>query len=262
MSLLPEAAALLVAAGVYAGGLEPGLLGVSAHTVELPHLQRPIRLLHWTDLHGRNLSRMRWNAPAPDLIAFTGDLATAGRDLPRTEATLARMDAIWPAAAARFAVLGNHDRRTGRAAVIARLEAHGYTVLANRGELWRGVWIAGTDDPHRGRPNLAAALDGAPQGAPTLLLTHSPELFPQAVAAGVDLALAGHTHGGQVRLPGIGALLTASRLGRRYVMGEYREGRTLLFVSRGLGTVHLPLRLFCPPEIAVFDLIPASDSGL
>ena len=258
MSLLPEAAALLVAAGVYAGGLEPGLLGISRHAVQLPHLSEPVRLLHWTDLHGRNLSRMRWAEEPPDLIAFTGDLATAGRDLPRTEDTLVRMDALWPATAARFAVLGNHDRRAGRAAVTARLQAHGYTVLANRGQLWRGIWIAGTDDPHRGRPDLAAALNGAPAGAPTLLLTHSPELFPQAVDAGVDLALAGHTHGGQVRLPGLGALLTASRLGRRYVMGEYRQGRTLLFVSRGLGTVHLPLRLFCVPEIALFDLRPAA----
>ncbi|HVB08783.1 MAG TPA: metallophosphoesterase [Bacillota bacterium] len=257
MSLLPEAAALLVAAGLYAGGLEPGLLGVSEHTAELPGLGEPVRLVHWTDLHGRNLSRLRWPGPEPDVIAFTGDLATGAADLPGTEATLARMDEVWAGCRARYAVLGNHDRRAGRARVAAALERHGYRVLDNVGELWRGIWVAGTDDAHRGRPNLAAALAGAPPGVPRLLLTHSPELFPQAVAAGVDLALAGHTHGGQVRVPLVGALMTASRLGRRYVMGEYREGRSLLFVSRGIGTVHLPLRLFCPPEIAIFKLVPA-----
>jgi predicted MPP superfamily phosphohydrolase len=257
LSILPGAAALLVAAGVYAGGLEPGFLAVTHHAAAIPHLPEPVRLLHWTDLHGRSLARMRWREPDPDLIVFTGDLATAGRDLPRTDATLARMDAIWPRSAARFAVLGNHDRRAGRTAVAAKLRAHGYRVLQNEGELWHGIWLAGTDDPHRGRPDLAAALHGAPDGAPRILLTHSPELFPQAVAAGVDLALAGHTHGGQVRLPGVGAILTASRLGRRYSMGEYREGRSLLFVSRGLGTVHLPVRLCCPPEMALFELSPA-----
>jgi predicted MPP superfamily phosphohydrolase len=257
LSLLPEVAAALVAVGVYAGGLEPGLLTVTRHAAAIPRLAEPVRLLHWSDLHGRDLSRMLWNGPAPDLIAFTGDLATAGRDLPRTEGTLARMDEVWPSTAARFAVLGNHDRRAGYAAVAARLQAHGYRVLRNDGTLWRGIWLAGTDDPHRGRPDLPAALAGAPPGAPRILLTHSPELFPQAIAAGVDLALAGHTHGGQVRLPGIGAILTASRLGRRYSMGEYRAGRSLLFVSRGLGTVHLPVRLFCPPELALFDLRPA-----
>lgn len=257
MRVVPGAIALAAAAGAYGWLLEPARLQVTRHDLGLAGLGAPLRLVHWSDLHGRDLSRLRWPGPAPDVLAFTGDLVTTFADLGRAEATLCRLDEIWPSVRGRFAVTGNHDRRAARPAVVALLQRAGYEVLANRGLLWGGIWWAGTDDPHRGRPDLAAALAGAPANRPRIVLTHSPELFPQVVAAGADLALAGHTHGGQVRVPGVGALLTASRLGRRYTMGSYREGRTLLYVNRGLGTVHLPVRLFCPPEVAVFDLRPA-----
>jgi predicted MPP superfamily phosphohydrolase len=88
--------------------------------------------------------------------------------------------------------------------------------------------------------------------------------MPQAIEHGIDLYLCGHTHGGQVRLPVIGAVLTSSRLGRRYVMGHYHEGRTHLYVSRGVGFEGLGaprVRLFCPPEITLITLGGAERGG-
>jgi hypothetical protein len=112
-------------------------------------------------------------------------------------------------------------------------------------------------------PTDRARLDqlhaAAPNNAPQILLYHSPELMPEASERAIDLYLCGHTHGGQVRLPGIGALLTSSQLGRRYVMGLYREGRTHLYVSRGLGLEGLSaprVRFLSPPEMTLVTIKP------
>ena len=116
-------------------------------------------------------------------------------------------------------------------------------------------------DCHHDIPRDTATLDrvlaGAADAGPRVLLYHSPELMPAAVERGIDLYLCGHTHGGQVRLPLIGPLLTASQLGRRYVMGHYQEGRTHLYVTRGVGFEGLAaprVRLFCPPEVGLVEV--------
>jgi predicted MPP superfamily phosphohydrolase len=104
---------------------------------------------------------------------------------------------------------------------------------------------------------LRALLDQAPPGALTLLLYHTPDLMPQAALLGVDLYLAGHTHGGQWRLPGFGAILTSSKFWKRYEAGYYCEGATQLYVSRGLGLEGFGTpraRFFCPPEVVLFTL--------
>ena len=90
-----------------------------------------------------------------------------------------------------------------------------------------------------------------------MLLYHTPDLMPQASALGMDLYLAGHTHGGQWRLPGFGSIFTSSRYGKRYEMGLYREGDTVLYVSRGMGMEGFGMpraRLFCPPEVVSITL--------
>jgi len=104
---------------------------------------------------------------------------------------------------------------------------------------------------------LRSLLADAPPGAYTVLLYHTPDLMPQAAALGVDLYLAGHTHGGQWRLPGFGAILTSSRYWKRYEAGLYREGQTRLYVSRGLGLEGFGTpraRFFCPPEVVALTL--------
>jgi hypothetical protein len=106
-------------------------------------------------------------------------------------------------------------------------------------------------------PAVEQALAGIPQDAFTVLLYHTPERVSQAQAAGVDLYLAGHTHGGQIRLPLYGALLTGTETGKRYEMGRYEAGDLTLYVSRGLGMEGMAApraRFLCPPEITCIDL--------
>jgi predicted MPP superfamily phosphohydrolase len=130
----------------------------------------------------------------------------------------------------------------------------GIEVLHNRRVvLRRGVGeldLAGVDDMLLGKPDLDAALEGCV--GPVILLSHNPDLFFEAARRGVDLTLSGHTHAGQVRLPGLPVLVRQSRY--RLDEGRYRTGASELIVSRGLGTVGVPLRLACPPEALLIHL--------
>jgi predicted MPP superfamily phosphohydrolase len=112
-------------------------------------------------------------------------------------------------------------------------------------------------DSERDAQWLAAISTQLPRDAVRVLLYHSPELIPFATELGIDLYLCGHTHGGQVRLPGYGAILTSSELGKQYDMGYYRSGDTHLYVSRGIGMEGLGaprVRFLCPPEITLFSM--------
>jgi hypothetical protein len=104
------------------------------------------------------------------------------------------------------------------------------------------------------RGYLDQALTGVDPDAFRLMLAHSPDIMPDAVEEKIDLVLAGHTHGGQVRFPFVGATVCPSRYGTRYAAGLYREGRTTLYVNRGLGTVRFPVRFLCRPELALLTL--------
>jgi len=126
-------------------------------------------------------------------------------------------------------------------------------VLVTVGE--QRVWVMGVNcsrDLAVDGFRLGSLMEAAPVGALTLLLYHTPDLMPQAAALGVDLYLAGHTHGGQWRLPGFGAILTSSHYGKRYEAGHYQEAGSHLYVSRGLGMEGFGApraRLFCRPEL-------------
>jgi hypothetical protein len=119
----------------------------------------------------------------------------------------------------------------------------------------RQLWLMGvspTRDLASDADRLANLVAAAPAGIPRLLLYHTPDLMPEAAALGVDLYLAGHTHGGQWRLPGFGAILTSSRYWKRYEAGLYCQGKTHMYVSRGLGLEGFGApraRFFCPPEV-------------
>jgi uncharacterized protein len=129
----------------------------------------------------------------------------------------------------------------------------------------RSLTLLGMDCTHHlptDRAQLEALTAVAPNNTPQILLYHSPELMPEAVEHGLSLYLCGHTHGGQVRLPLIGPLLTSSQLGRKYVMGLYRHGRTRLYVSRGVGLEGLSaprIRFMAPPEVTLITLMPTEN---
>jgi len=192
-------------------------------------------------------------AEQPDLIVLGGDYVTWG-DRRYVEPAA---EALAPLTAPHgvFAVLGNHDDdRDMPAALVAR----GFTVLRDqrtqltiRGET---LDLAGVRFWTRKPADVAYVLRGASSNL--VLLAHTPARLVEAAALGVPLVLSGHTHGGQIVLPGLGAIAA-----RDYplIAGSGRRDRTSAFVTRGVGTVYVPVRLNCPPEVAVLTLKPAAD---
>jgi uncharacterized protein len=160
-----------------------------------------------------------------------------------------------------FAVQGNHDT----ARFMAGLPALGVTVLTNESRLIDApagrLGVGGLRGYGRQTADIPAALAGVEAGVFTIALSHYPEAAAALAAAGVDLIVAGHTHGGQVCLPGGRLLATHCWLEARYAAGLVRLGDSVLYTSRGLGTSMIPIRLFCPPEIVRFTL-HRGDAGL
>ncbi|MCI0396733.1 MAG: metallophosphoesterase [Chloroflexi bacterium] len=198
------------------------------------------------------------NELAPDLIVLTGDYV-----LETAEAIfeLAPALAALNARHGVFAVLGNHDHWTDAAVVRAGLGSVGLPLLDNRGvTLHVGgsqLYLAGVDDCWSGQPDLTVALDGLPAGAPTILLAHEPDFAdPFSEYGRVSLQLSGHSHGGQVRLPGIGALVLPPH-GQKYDVGLNRAGDMWVYTNRGIGLLSPAVRFNCPPEITELTLVAA-----
>jgi uncharacterized protein len=157
-----------------------------------------------------------------------------------------------------LAVLGNHDHWNSAAFVEGALQDRGIPVLRNRSiPLERGprrLWIAGVDDALVGAADLDKALHDVPPSEPAVLLAHEPDFADHAAHFPVDLQLSGHSHGGQVRLPGIGALLLPE-LAKKYPVGLNRVGSLQVYTNRGLGVVNPPVRFYCPPEVTFVTLL-------
>lgn len=249
-----------------------------------------LRILHISDVHmsGRSPFRRwrlhRWASAIErcrfDLLVFSGDLVDDAAGVELGAAFLRRVARDRPI----YAVHGNHDyhnysmwenilnvhtlHRLGLVPDIpingnlARTEAiyarHGITVLTNEGRLLRhnGVefWLAGVDDLMLGSPDLNRAIQGAPPDVPRVLIAHNPDLFPWAEMAGFDLILSGHTHGGQIRLPLLGPIVTRSALNKELSAGLTRNSHGALHVSHGLGET-IPLRFRCPPQATIIELV-------
>jgi|SRR4051794_32594468 predicted MPP superfamily phosphohydrolase len=195
------------------------------------------------------------NHARPDIIALLGDYVDpdvrfGGRVEPETVAEqLAELDAPLGS----FAVLGNHDWTNDGDRVRHALREQLIDVLENdaasvqlAGEV---LWIVGLSDLRERTPDLST-LGLVPASAPLLVLTHDPDLFPQLPSRPL-LALAGHTHGGQVNVPIVRDIATPSRYGDRYGGGLVREGERVMYVSRGIGTAGFPVRLRATPEIVM-----------
>jgi uncharacterized protein len=198
----------------------------------------------------------------PDLIVLTGDFVSAPlMGDPKKAAyaagpcaqILRRMTAphgVW-------AVLGNHDLDTDPDIVTSALEAENIPVLANRSvpiERDGGrIWLAGIDDVFSATADVPKALRPIPAGEPVVMLAHEPDYADVISQFPVDLQLSGHSHGGQIRLPFLPPLYLPT-LARKYVLGRYQVGPLALYTTAGLGTVGVPVRLNCPPEITLLTL--------
>ncbi|HET8654636.1 MAG TPA: metallophosphoesterase [Longimicrobiaceae bacterium] len=266
--MLASAAAGAGALAAYAFLVEPRWLEVThprIHIRGLPSALEGLRVGLLTDLHagaGTPLGVIRRAGHAtmrehPDLIALTGDFAAD--DAPGFRRVL-RLLSCLRAPLGVYAVPGNHDYTVGiekwhqqlRASPHIRDLTNAAVVKRVRGAR---VCIAGVDDFTRGEPTLAE-LPPPEERDLTILLAHDPDQAERARRAGdrVDLVLSGHTHGGQVRLPGFGALLSPARNGALYDEGLRRRPWTRVYTSRGVGTVHLPVRFLCRPEVAILEL--------
>lgn len=260
---LLAACLLSLAAGARALWPHPRLVRRTIRVAGLPRAFDGYRIAHLSDVHcgpwtpAARVRRWvrRMNALHPDLVAVTGDLITAGNAYVGAVSTalgeLRARDGV-------FACMGNHDYLTDGEAFACALESAGLTVLRNRGRVvQRGddrLYVAGADDTWTGRDDVERALADRPPGAPAVLLAHDPTLFGEAAAHGVDLVLSGHTHGGQVAVPGAARRLNLARLVTPFTMGIYRRGACTLYVSRGAGTTGPPVRLGAPSEITLLTL--------
>jgi uncharacterized protein len=201
----------------------------------------------------------RTNAARPDVICILGDLVIqgviGGRFVP-PEQIAAELKMLRSPAGA-FAVLGNHDGWFDHDRVKRALEQNGIRVI-EESAVWiqtpaGPMWIAGISDLWTGSHDVRAALDPIRDGAPVILLTHNPDVFPD-VPPRVALTLAGHTHGGQVRFPFVGRPIVPSQFGQRYAAGHVIEDGRHLFVAIGVGTSILPVRFRVPPAITVLTV--------
>jgi predicted MPP superfamily phosphohydrolase len=265
------ALAALLPLGVWSIAVEPGRLAVTE--VELaparwPRGRPPLRIAALSDVHAGaphvDEAKLRLvvdsvNAREPDLVVLLGDYVIHGvlggrvMSPERIAHELSRLRARHGV----LAVLGNHDHWLGATRVRRAFAAAGIPLIDDRAlrvDAPDGAfWVAGIPDLWTGWPNLNRLLAGVPEDAALIAITHNPDIFPY-VPARVSLVLAGHTHGGQVRLPLLGAPIVPSSFGQRFARGNVVENGRHLFVTSGLGTSILPLRLGVAPEIAVVTL--------
>ena len=248
-----------------AAGIRPSVrtiqcpISIANGSVSIP----PLRIAYASDFHAGpttdpSVLREACEAlrdAAPDVLLLGGDFVTMVRS--EIEWLAHDLGSI-PAPLGRYAVLGNHDWWLDGPYITQTLEASGIRVLTNQNRRldppFEQVWICGLDDHAYGQPDAAAALAGA--DGIRIVLMHAPSGLLDLGKERFDLALCGHTHGGQIALPrGIPIIVPRGRLSRRYARGRFNlgEGRTLI-VSVGLGCVVVPLRLFADPEIIVCNL--------
>lgn len=272
---------LFVLIGVYAALIEPRSLVVKELTVASADWHgAPLRVAAIADTHvgGPHVDAARVarlvheiNALHPDVVVLLGDYGACHApekecEPSRRQEVLAGL-ATFAALEARYgvvAVLGNHDSWYGRKSITKAMVDAGVTVLWNSNAVvHRGpgndVVLAGIADEMTGHPDFTATLDGAPAGADTIVLSHSPEPFAD-MPRGPALMLAGHTHCGQVTIPLAGRLVLPIEH-KEYGCHLVRENGKTLFVTSGIGTTHLPVRFLNPPEIVLVTLRSGSARG-
>ncbi|WP_136608424.1 metallophosphoesterase [Paenibacillus dokdonensis] len=270
-AFLKRGGAVILGAGMLTGGdawlWEPRQLEVTRLTLRcsrLPAVFDGLVIAQFSDLHLGFHSRESdivqlaeaVEAESPDMICFTGDAVDSGTDaMPDYIPVLSSMKADL----GKYAILGNHDYLVHPDRVKDMLHMAGFKVLRNEHALvdhqGESIAVVGLDDQLMGQPDPEQGLRDVPEGLFTLLMMHEPDYADTAALYPFDLQISGHSHGGQVRLPFLGALLTPPG-SRRYIMGKYAIGdRSMpLYVNRGIGETHLPVRFLCKPELTIFTL--------
>lgn len=230
--------------------LPVGLSGLRVALFSDVHLNQAIPqeyVLHALDVIGRL---------GADLVVFAGDLLSDRlRYLPPYQGAFTGITAPF----GKYAVLGNRDYQGRRSEpLIAFLEDTGWQVLRNENRRLPGsarAWMVGIDDPVSGRDDVERAVAGIPDEAFRLFVAHSPDVIGPVAQHGGDLLLAGHTHGGQIVLPFVGAPWVPSEYSSTYAWGMFDHGLMRMVVTRGVGVVPPRLRFNCPPEVVLLTLV-------
>jgi predicted MPP superfamily phosphohydrolase len=283
LSLIPTTRRRFLGAAVGAG-----LVAVAGDAIVEPNLPRIVRrdffLPRWPErmngfkiallsdfhfdpyfsVHPLHAAVPMVNDLRPDLIVLTGDFVSAPLtgDIKRgalAAEPCARLLRQMTAPHGLWAVMGNHDDSTDLQHVTRALEAENIRVLANQSEAIERdgarMWLAGVNDVLSNTADLTKTLLPVPSGEAVILLAHEPDFADYAAQFPVDIQLSGHSHGGQIRIPLLPPLYLPP-LARKYILGQYQVGSLALYTNAGLGTIDVPLRFNCPPEITLLTLRP------
>jgi predicted MPP superfamily phosphohydrolase len=254
---------LVFALVIYGVFIEPNRLDVTKYTIQDKELAG-IKIVFASDFHVKPHQQKRLknivaviNAQNPDIVLSAGDFVSG--HLPQTTMPiediangLGKIDAKY----GFYTTLGNHDQWYGVEDVISTFEKNNIRVLHNKNIKInirnKDVYIAGIQYKPYDRSIIWDSLEGTKQ--PVIMLTHSPDEFPD-IPKTVNLTLAGHTHGGQVRIPLFGPIFTCSIYHDKYAQGLINENGKKLITTRGIGVSILPIRFNCPPEIVVIEFV-------
>jgi uncharacterized protein len=261
------------AAAVGAGSLGYGALvrknveisRVEVKITDLPGEFRGLTVAQLSDIHHGPYTALDYisecveivNGLSPDVVALTGDFTFGGK---RYIEPCVEVLKVLKARIGVYAVLGNHDYYVGAGDVARALKRGGLDLLVDakdRIELGGAkLWLLGVDDLLYGRTDINRLMRELPGGEPRIAFSHNPDFIEEFAIKRkhIDLMIAGHTHGGQIRFPLIGAPHISSEYGQRYAIGLNRKGAMQVYTTRGIGTILLPARLNCPPEIVLFTL--------
>jgi predicted MPP superfamily phosphohydrolase len=226
----------------------------------LPQNLDGLKIIHLSDTHHGPFTGLDHikravkiaNRLKPDIFLLTGDYVSHEREyIPPVAAVLGKLKAKYGI----YACLGNHDHWTDADLVTHMFRGEGINVLINEGLRFeaRGssFWLAGVDDHMVGKTDVPAALRGSFPDEMKLLLAHNPIIFREAARSGVDLTLSGHTHGGQIKLRDEEKRILPRR---KLKAGLHKRRNSQVYITRGIGTVVVPMRYQCPPEISLLEL--------
>ncbi len=233
---------------------------VTIYLKRLPKKLDGFKVIHLSDTHHSPLTGLDHikrtvkiaNRLRPDMFLLTGDYVSHDREyIAPVAAVLGKLKAKYGI----YACLGNHDHWTDAGLVIHLFRGEGINMLVNEGlrieARGASFWLAGVDDYMVGKTDVPAALRGSFPDEMKVLLAHNPIIFREAVRAGIDLTLSGHTHGGQIKLRDDEKRILRQR---KLKAGLHAKRDSQVYITRGIGTVVVPMRYQCPPEISLLEL--------
>jgi uncharacterized protein len=253
----------------YANNIEPNWIEVNKITIKHPLIPSSfsgVKIVQFSDTHiGFQLQLedlkniiSTINSYSPELVFFTGDLMDEPNKYPHQQELVPILSKL-KAPMGKYAVYGNHDHGGyGSEIYQEMIEQSGFTLLRNANSSVsllnkEEIFIAGIDEPMLGTPDFQTTFQGIPENVYTILLSHAPDLADTADTFPVHFQMSGHSHGGQVQIPLMGALVTPP-FAEKYTEGTYQLNKVTLHVNRGLGTTRLPYRFLSRPEITLYEL--------